>query len=148
MKNVTKQDLVSEAAKSSGHPQLEIKEVAEQFMRLVGEYLAQEKTIEIRGFGTFYTKVRKPRPARNPRTGEICPLGRRKVALFRFSADMKTQIRDVPELTEVLSQTHDARTGGRCRFRVPGQPLSFVKPLYLERGLITAPRLPFLGKAA
>lgn len=105
MKNVTKQDLVQEAAKSSGHPQLEIKEVAEQFMRLVGEYLAQEKTIEIRGFGTFYTKVRKPRPARNPRTGEICPLGRRKVALFRFSADMKTQIRDVPELTEVLSQS-------------------------------------------
>jgi nucleoid DNA-binding protein len=105
LKNVTKQDLVQEAAKSSGHPQLEIKEVAEQFMRLVGEYLAQEKTIEIRGFGTFYTKVRKPRPARNPRTGEICPLGRRKVALFRFSADMKTQIRDVPELTEVLSQS-------------------------------------------
>ena len=106
MKNVTKQDLVQEAAKSSGHPQLEIKEVAEQFMQLIGEYLAQEKTIEIRGFGTFYTKVRKPRPARNPRTGEICPLGRRKVALFRFSADMKTQIRDVPELTEVLAQSH------------------------------------------
>lgn len=105
MKNVTKQDLVQEAAKSSGHPQLEIKEVAEQFMRLVGEYLAQDKTIEIRGFGTFYPKVRKPRPARNPRTGEVCPLGRRKVALFRFSSDMKTQIRDVPELTEVLSQS-------------------------------------------
>lgn len=104
MKNVTKQDLVQEAAKSSGRPQLEIKEVAEQFMRLVGEYLAQEKTIEIRGFGTFYTKIRKPRPARNPRTGEICPLGRRKVALFRFSADMKSQIREVPELTEVMSQ--------------------------------------------
>ena len=104
MKNVTKQDLVQEAAKSSGRPQLEIKEVGEQFMRLVGEYLAQEKTIEIRGFGTFYTKVRKPRPARNPRTGEVCPLGRRKVALFRFSADMKSQIREVPELNEVMSK--------------------------------------------
>ena len=104
MKNVTKQDLVQEAAKSSGRPQLEIKEVGEQFMRLVGEYLAQEKTIEIRGFGTFYTKVRKPRPARNPRTGEVCPLGRRKVALFRFSADMKSQIREVPELSEVMSK--------------------------------------------
>lgn len=109
MKNVTKQDLVQEAARSSGHPQLEIKEVAEQFMRLVGEYLAQEKTIEIRGFGTFYTKVRKPRPARNPRTGEICPLGRRKVALFRFSADMKTQIREVPELTEAIAQQASGR---------------------------------------
>lgn len=107
MKNVTKQDLVQEAAKSGGHPQLEIKEVVEQFMRLVGEHLAQEKTIEIRGFGTFYTKVRKPRPARNPRTGEICPLGRRKVALFRFSADMKTQIREVlPELSEALSEAN------------------------------------------
>ena len=107
MKNVTKQDLVQEAAKSSGRPQLEIKEVAEHFMRLVGEQLAQEKTIEIRGFGTFYTKVRKPRPARNPRTGEICPLGRRKVALFRFSADMKSQIREVPELSEVMSHPVD-----------------------------------------
>ena len=107
MKNVTKQDLVQEAAKSSGRPQLEIKEVAEHFMRLVGEHLAQEKTIEIRGFGTFYTKVRKPRPARNPRTGEICPRGRRKVALFRFSADMKSQIREVPELSEVMSHPVD-----------------------------------------
>jgi len=110
VKNITKQDLVQEAAKSSGHPQLEIKEVAEQFMRLVGEYLAQEKTIEIRGFGTFYTKERKPRPARNPRTGEICPLGRRKVALFRYSADMKTQIREVPELTEVLSEVRNSES--------------------------------------
>lgn len=113
MKNMTKQDLVQEAAKSSGHSQLEIKEVAEQFMRLIGEQLSQEKTIEIRGFGTFYTKVRKPRPARNPRTGEICPLGRRKVALFRFSADMKTQIREVPELTEVLSQSLSGETAAR-----------------------------------
>ncbi len=110
---MTKQDLVQEAAKSSGHSQLEIKEVAEQFMRLIGEQLSQEKTIEIRGFGTFYTKVRKPRPARNPRTGEICPLGRRKVALFRFSADMKTQIREVPELTEVLSQSLSGETAAR-----------------------------------
>ncbi|HLP42731.1 MAG TPA: HU family DNA-binding protein [Fibrobacteria bacterium] len=104
---MTKQDLVQEAAKSSGRPQLEIKEVAEQFMQLVGEHLALEKTIEIRGFGTFHTKVRKPRPARNPRTGEICPLGRRKVALFRFSADMKSLIRDVPELSEVLALSVD-----------------------------------------
>ena len=104
MKNITKQDLVQEASKSSGHPQLEIKEVAEQLMKLVGEYLALEKTIEIRGFGTFYGKTRKPRPARNPRTGEIYPLGFRRVALFRFSADMKTQIREVPELFEVMAK--------------------------------------------
>ena len=102
MKNITKQDLVHEASKSSGHAQIEVREVAEHFMQVVSEYLVQDQTIEIRGFGTFFTKERKPRPARNPRTGEVCPLGRRKVALFRFSADMKDRIREVPELEEVL----------------------------------------------
>lgn len=104
MKNVTKQDLIQEAAKSSGHAQIEVREVSEHFMRVVSEFLAQDATIEIRGFGTFYAKERKPRPARNPRTGEVCPLGRRRVALFRFSADMKDRIRDVPELAETLER--------------------------------------------
>ena len=104
MKNVTKQDLIQETAKSSGHSQLENKEVAEQFLKRIGEYLLEEKTIEIRGFGTFYSKLRKPRPARNPRTGEICPLDWRKVPLFRFSADMKHHIKEIPELAEVLNK--------------------------------------------
>jgi len=104
LKNITKQDLIQEAAKSSGHAQIEVREVAEQFMHVVSDYLVQDATIEIRGFGTFYTKERKPRPARNPRTGEVCPLGRRRVALFRFSADMKEKIREVPELVAALSR--------------------------------------------
>lgn len=97
LKNVTKQDLVSETAKSSGLNQFRVKEVAELFLDLVSGNLAAGKTIEIRGFGTFYTKERKPRPARNPRTGEVCPLGRRRVALFRFSSDVKREVA-VPEL--------------------------------------------------
>ncbi len=97
---MTKQDLVQEAARSSGHSQVETKEVAEQFLRVIGEHLVANDSIEIRGFGTFYSKLRKPRPARNPRTGEICPLGHRRVPLFRFSTDVKSSIREVPELTE------------------------------------------------
>ncbi len=100
MKNVTKQDLVQESARSSGHSQVETKVVAEQLLRVIGEHLAVNDTIEIRGFGTFYSKLRKPRPARNPRTGEICPLGHRRVPLFRFSTDVKSSIRDIPELIE------------------------------------------------
>jgi nucleoid DNA-binding protein len=123
LKNITKQDLIQEAAKSSGHSQLEVREVTEQFMRVVGEYLVQDATIEIRGFGTFYAKERKPRPARNPRTGEVCPLGRRRVALFRFSADMKDRIREVPELVEVMERAQaqaqgvavGAKTGAQSR---------------------------------
>lgn len=71
-------------------------------MQVISEMLRKGETIEIRGFGTFYVKERKPRPARNPRTGEICPLGKRNVALFRFSPDVHRHIHEVPELQEAL----------------------------------------------
>ena len=110
MKNVTKQDLIQEASKSSGHSQTEARVVAERFMETVAEMLQDGKTIEIRGFGTFYTKERKPRPARNPRTGEVCPLGRRRVALFRFSPDVSRHIHEVPELKEALASAQRQET--------------------------------------
>ncbi len=88
---------------SSGHPQTETRAVAEQFMKVILEMLYEEKTIEIRGFGTFYTKERKPRPARNPRTGEICPLDKRRVALFRFSPEVRQHIHEMPELQEAIA---------------------------------------------
>jgi len=72
-------------------------------MKVILEMLYEEKTIEIRGFGTFYSKERKPRPARNPRTGEICPLDRRRVALFRFSPEVREHIHEMPELREALA---------------------------------------------
>ena len=103
MKNVTKQDLIQEASRSSGRSQTEARGVIEQFMKVIEEHLEVGRMIEIRGFGTFYAKERKPRPARNPRTGEICPLGTRRVALFRFSPDVRLHVHEVPEL-QVLSE--------------------------------------------
>lgn len=103
MKNVTKQDLIQEASRSSGRSQAETRQVAETFMKVVSNLLEAGKVIEIRGFGTFYAKERKPRPARNPRTGEICPLAARRVALFRFSPDVRQHIHEMPELSQALA---------------------------------------------
>ncbi len=107
MKNVTKHDLVLEAARSSGKNQLEVKTVVEELLTVVASQLSKHKTIEIRGFGTFYTKVRKPRPARNPRTGEVCPLGRRVVPLLKYSADLKHSIGDMPGLENFQVREHN-----------------------------------------
>ena len=97
MKNVTKQDLVQEAAKSSGHPQLEIKEVAEQFMRLVGEYLTQEKTIEIRGFGSFALSFRPPRVGRNPKSGDKVSVPEKWVPHFKAGKELRERVDDAPK---------------------------------------------------
>lgn len=92
MRNITKQDLILEIAKSTGFIQGDIRAVVEEFFNSTAEFLAREKTIEIRGFGTFHTKIRKPRPARNPKTGEIVQLGTRIAPLFKFSADLKNKM--------------------------------------------------------
>ncbi|MCB9496519.1 MAG: integration host factor subunit beta [Fibrobacteria bacterium] len=89
MPNVTKQDLVQQASVLNGRTQSETRAVFESFLQLVGEHLQAGQAIEIRGFGTFHSRKRLPRPARNPRTGEVVPLGERNVALFKFSSDLR-----------------------------------------------------------
>jgi nucleoid DNA-binding protein len=72
--------------------QADVKVAVEEFLTVISETLTEKKAIEIRGFGTFLTKVRKPRPARNPKTGEVVPLLQRTVPLFKFSMELKQRI--------------------------------------------------------
>ncbi|MDG5813908.1 integration host factor subunit beta [Chitinispirillales bacterium ANBcel5] len=94
MPNTTKHDLIASVAKSTGLTQADTKIVVEELLETVSTFLESGKNIEIRGFGTFYTKERKPRPARNPKTGEVVPLLRRVVPLFKYSSDLKSKISD------------------------------------------------------
>lgn len=92
MANTTKHDLIASVSKFTGLTQADTKIVVEEFLETVAQILEDNKTIEIRGFGTFYTKERKPRPARNPKTGEVVPLPRRVVPLFKYSSEIKKRI--------------------------------------------------------
>ena len=109
MPNVTKQDLIQEIAKSTGLIRNDIKLVIEQFLNLVGEKLIEDKTIELRGFGTFACKGRKARPARNPRTGEPVFLEERLGPTFKFSSDIKDKINftDILQAEKSLSQKEE-----------------------------------------
>ena len=95
MSNTTKQDLIASVAHFTGLTQADTRIVVEELLEHIAIILEEERTIEIRGFGTFYTKVRKPRPARNPKTGEVVPLKRRIVPLFKYSSELKKRISDV-----------------------------------------------------
>jgi len=107
--NVTKQDLIQEIAKSTGLIRNDIKLVIEQFLSLVGEKLIENKTIELRGFGTFVCKGRKARPARNPRTGESVFLEERFVPTFKFSSEIKNKINftDILQAEKTLTQEEE-----------------------------------------
>jgi nucleoid DNA-binding protein len=90
--NTTKHDLITAISKTTGLTQADARIVVEELLKSIAGILSAGRTIEIRGFGTFYTKVRKPRPARNPKTGEVVPLLKRVVPLFKYSSELKARI--------------------------------------------------------
>ena len=89
---MTKADIVEEIAAKTGLTRKETAEVVANFIAAVKGALKDGQHIEIRGFGTFKVAVRKPRAARNPRTGEIVPLPERKVPVFKVSRELKDRV--------------------------------------------------------
>jgi integration host factor subunit beta len=50
--------------------------------------------IEIRGFGSFRTRQRKPRMGRNPKTGEKVEVPAKKIPFFKPSKELKDLVNE------------------------------------------------------
>ena len=91
---MTKADIVNRVANATGVTKLETEVLVEGFFKTIADALASGEHIEIRGFGTFKTKKRLPRIARNPRTGEAVSLGEHFVPTFKPSRELRQLIDD------------------------------------------------------
>ncbi len=58
------------------------------------EVLEGDGRIEIRGFGSFFTKSYKPFSGRNPRTGEVVAVPSKKLPHFRPSKELLKKLND------------------------------------------------------
>jgi integration host factor subunit beta len=58
------------------------------FESIVGALKADDK-IEVRGFGSFRTRQRKPRTGRNPKTGESVAVPAKRVPFFKPSKELR-----------------------------------------------------------
>ncbi len=58
---------------------------------LVGSMRRNER-IEIRGFGTFTIRERRPRTGRNPKSGAEVSLGERRVPFFKTGRDLRLKV--------------------------------------------------------
>lgn len=92
--SVTKADLVDEISRSTGLTKVETKAVIDSLFTSVIGALADGNRIELRGFGVFKTKSRKPRMARNPKTGELVPLETRYVPIFKPSPEFTDKVNE------------------------------------------------------
>ena len=62
---MTKADIVSEIAKSTGIDKATVLETIEKFMETVKDSLAEGENVYLRGFGSFIVKTRSQKTARN-----------------------------------------------------------------------------------
>ncbi len=88
-KLVTKADLVERVAEMTGFTKTETAVICESFLAAIKEVMAEGANIEIRRFGTFKLKARRPRIARNPRTGDPVPITERVIPVFKPSKAFK-----------------------------------------------------------
>lgn len=91
---MTKADIVDEIAKATGLTKIETKAVVDGVFSTIVNAISEGKRIELRGFGVFKFKERKPRLARNPKTGDLVPLDKRYVPVFKPSPEFLKKVND------------------------------------------------------
>ena len=93
---MTKADLVEQVheAIGPGVTKKDCASVIDAFLNAVKQAITNGDHIEIRGFGTFKVRNRRPRIARNPRTGESVAVPARAVPVFKPSRLFKKQVED------------------------------------------------------
>ena len=82
---MTKADIVNEVSNATGLTKVETEAVLEGIIKAVSSSLKQNKRVDIRGFGSFFTKIRESRIARNPSNNQLVKLDRRYVPYFKVS---------------------------------------------------------------
>lgn len=89
---MTKADVVNVIASATGLTKVETEAVVNGFISTIRDSLKDGKGIEIRGFGTFKVRKKKPRVARNPRSGEKVNIPEKFVPVFKPSKELKTVV--------------------------------------------------------
>lgn len=97
---MTKADLIEEVSKMVELTRKDSEVVVDTIFDSIVHSLRSGDKIEIRGFGSFRTRQRKPRVGRNPKTGERVDVPAKKIPFFKPSKELK----DVVNQTQSQAQ--------------------------------------------
>jgi nucleoid DNA-binding protein len=87
---MTKRDLVAQISDETGLPQVQVAKVVEKTLEGITGALSRGEGIELRNFGVFEVRHRKPRMGRNPaKPGKQYPVPARAVVKFKPGKEMK-----------------------------------------------------------
>ena len=90
---MTKSELILKITnKNSFLYQKDVYKIVDTLFNSVTKALKDGERVELRGFGTFTTKLRNARIGRNPKTGEPVAIPKKKLAFFKMGKSMKERI--------------------------------------------------------
>jgi len=89
---VTKTELVEAVARDLGLSRVDAQRTVETVFGQIADGLARDQKVQIQGFGTFQTKVRKERMGINPQTKEPMKIPASKTVGFKPGQDLKNKV--------------------------------------------------------
>ena len=92
MPRLTKQDLVSKVAESSGLSKKDANAAVDAITSAIRSALAAGDSVGLIGFGTFEAKTRAAREGRNPQTGNKISIPAKKVPTFKAGKQLREAI--------------------------------------------------------
>ena len=90
--DMTKADLIEEVSRLAELTRKDSEIIVETIFESVVNSLRAGDKIEVRGFGSFRTRSRKPRVGRNPKTGARVEVAAKKIPYFKPSKELKDLI--------------------------------------------------------
>ncbi|MCO5171935.1 MAG: integration host factor subunit beta [Planctomycetes bacterium] len=89
---MTKREIVKSIAERTALTQSQASDVVQLLLEAIVETVVEERRVELRNFGVFELKSRRPRKARNPRTGEVLIVPERLAVVFRPGRAFEEQL--------------------------------------------------------
>ena len=131
----TKHDMVKRVAAETDNPRNVVRQIVQAFLDDIIDELAHGKRLEFRDFGVFDVVTRKPRVARNPRTGDPIHVPAKTIAHFKQGRAMRTR---VAEYGETLGQQGEGRPSHRAG-AAGGQPDTWILQRWQPYPDVTGP---------
>ena len=89
---MNKTELVAAVAAKTELSKKDAEKALSAVLETVSETLAAGEKVQLVGFGTFETKERNERTAKNPRTGETVTVPASRVPAFKAGQALKTKV--------------------------------------------------------
>lgn len=93
---MTKAELVTQVALKTELTKQQTAEVVDLLLECIIKALQAGDKVELRGFGSFRRRDRRPRLGRNPKTGEVVAVSAQSVPFFKTGKRLQARLN--PEL--------------------------------------------------